>query len=167
MAVATAAWAFARSFGAIWGAAIPSAVFNSRFDELLYRIDDATLRELLARGGAYEHATRTFITQLDSQPLLKEQVLGVYTEALRRVWTVLIPFAVVPIPLAIFMREVALRKELKTDFGLEEKSDAAGALSEDRTLARGIAPALEDATQVAEPAGSKEEPVPSQVRSST
>ncbi|GJD04446.1 putative major facilitator superfamily transporter [Colletotrichum higginsianum] len=38
VAIATAAWAFARSFGAIWGAAILSGVFNSRFDELLHLI---------------------------------------------------------------------------------------------------------------------------------
>ncbi|KAI3400339.1 hypothetical protein diail_3356 [Diaporthe ilicicola] len=121
VAVATAAWAFARSFGAIWGAAIPSAVFNSRFDELLYRIDSPAVRGLLARGGAYEHAIRVFITQFDSQPVLKQQILGVYTEALKRVWIVLIPFAVLPIFIAICMKEVALRKELNTDFGLKVK----------------------------------------------
>ncbi|KAJ0274850.1 hypothetical protein COL940_009120 [Colletotrichum noveboracense] len=105
----SAAWAFARSFGAIWGAAIPSAVFNSRFDELLHLIPEPSVRDLLAHGGAYEHAIRVFIKQFDAQPVLKEVIIHVYTEALKRVWTVLIPFAVVPIGLALFMKEVELR----------------------------------------------------------
>ncbi|KAK2009457.1 MFS general substrate transporter [Colletotrichum eremochloae] len=126
VAVATAAWAFARSFGAIWGAAIPSAVFNSRFDELLHLIPEPSVRDLLARGGAYEHAIRLFIKQFDTQPVLKEQIIHVYTEALQRVWVVLIPFAVVPIGLALCMKEVELRQELKTDFGLKETPEARG-----------------------------------------
>ncbi|KAI8263458.1 Efflux pump FUS6 [Colletotrichum sp. SAR 10_77] len=126
VAIATAAWAFARSFGAIWGAAIPSAVFNSRFDELLHLIPEPSVRELLAHGGAYEHAIRLFIKQFDAQPVLKEQIIHVYTEALKRVWIVLIPFAVVPIVLALCIKEVELRQELKTDFGLKEASQTRG-----------------------------------------
>ncbi|KAI8231945.1 Efflux pump FUS6 [Colletotrichum sp. SAR 10_86] len=126
VAIATAAWAFARSFGAIWGAAIPSAVFNSRFDELLHLIPEPSVRELLAHGGAYEHAIRLFIKQFDAQPVLKEQIIHVYTEALKRVWIVLIPFAVVPIVLALCIKEVELRQELKTDFGLKETSQTQG-----------------------------------------
>ncbi|KAI8237651.1 Efflux pump FUS6 [Colletotrichum sp. SAR 10_96] len=126
VAIATAAWAFARSFGAIWGATIPSAVFNSRFDELLHLISEPSVRDLLAHGGAYEHAIRLFIKQFDAQPVLKEQIIHVYTEALKRVWIVLIPFAVVPIGLALCIKEVELRQELKTDFGLKETSQTQG-----------------------------------------
>ncbi|KAI8285807.1 Efflux pump FUS6 [Colletotrichum sp. SAR11_57] len=98
VAIATAAWAFARSFGAIWGAAIPSAVFNSRFDELLHLIPEPSVREILAHGGAYEHAIRLFIKQFDAQPVLKEQIIY----------------------------EVELRQELKTNFGLKETPQAQG-----------------------------------------
>ncbi|KAJ0365393.1 hypothetical protein COL26b_012073 [Colletotrichum chrysophilum] len=126
VAIATAAWAFARSFGAIWGAAIPSTVFNSRFDELLHLIPEPSVRDLLAHGGAYEHAIRLFIKQFDAQPVLKEQIIHVYTEALKRVWIGLIPFAVVPIGLALCIREVELRQELKIDFGLKETSQTQG-----------------------------------------
>ncbi|KAK6225553.1 major facilitator superfamily protein [Colletotrichum tabaci] len=105
VAIATAAWAFARSFGAIWGAAIPSAVFNSRFDKLPHFIPEPSF---------------------DAQPVLKEQIIHVYTEAFKRVWVVLIPFAIVPIGLALCMKEVELRKELKTDFGLKETPEAQG-----------------------------------------
>ncbi|RMD40485.1 hypothetical protein DV735_g4646, partial [Chaetothyriales sp. CBS 134920] len=58
VAVATASWTFVRSFGSIWGAAIPVAVFNFHIDTNLWRISDPALRELPARGGSYEHATR-------------------------------------------------------------------------------------------------------------
>ncbi|KAH0439697.1 hypothetical protein CcaCcLH18_02807 [Colletotrichum camelliae] len=93
VAIATAAWAFARSFGAIWGAAIPSAVFNSRFDELLHLIPEPSVRDLLAHGGA-------------------DQIIHVSTGALKRVWIVLIPFAVVPIGLALWTEEIWVAKKL-------------------------------------------------------
>ncbi|KAG9239335.1 major facilitator superfamily domain-containing protein [Amylocarpus encephaloides] len=121
VAIATASWAFARSFGAIWGAAIPSAVFNSRFNDLLPRISDPMIRQLLANGGAYEHATKVFITALNSEPILKQQVVTVYTECLQRVWQILIAFAVVCVPMAVVLKEVVLRKGLKTEYGLETK----------------------------------------------
>ena len=38
VATATATWAFLRSFGSMWGTAIPSAVFNSRVNQLLYTV---------------------------------------------------------------------------------------------------------------------------------
>ncbi|CCF38198.1 major facilitator superfamily transporter [Colletotrichum higginsianum] len=79
VAIATAAWAFARSFGAIWDAAIPSAVFDFRFDELFHLIPEPSVRDLLAHGVAYEHAIRLLIEQFDAQPVLKEQVIHVYT----------------------------------------------------------------------------------------
>lgn len=33
-AATTAAWSFVRSFGSIWGVAIPAAIFNNRFKVL-------------------------------------------------------------------------------------------------------------------------------------
>lgn len=119
VAVATAAWAFCRSFGAIWGAAIPAAVFNSRFDSLLGSIGDPQVQALLARGGAYEHATRVFISSLDSTPVLQKQVLAVYTACLKEVWQVLIAFCIVTLPIALFIKEVELRQQLETEFGLD------------------------------------------------
>ncbi|OQD86220.1 hypothetical protein PENANT_c008G02038 [Penicillium antarcticum] len=52
MATATATWAFMRSFGCIWGIAIPTTVFNARVQKLLYRVSDVSMREKLANGGA-------------------------------------------------------------------------------------------------------------------
>nr|QJY30855.1 MFS general substrate transporter [Discosia rubi] len=43
-AASTGMWAFLRSLGTIWGVSIPAAVFNNRFSELLWQIDDQTIK---------------------------------------------------------------------------------------------------------------------------
>ncbi|KAL7943913.1 major facilitator superfamily domain-containing protein [Trichoderma barbatum] len=120
LAAATATWAFVRSFGMIWGGSIPAAVFNSKVDSLVSRIDNAEIRNLLALGGAYEHATRLFIISFNSQPVLKAQIISVYTEALRQTWYVLLAFACITGPIALFLREIPLRTKLETQYGLDE-----------------------------------------------
>lgn len=126
VAVATASWAFVRSFGSIWGAAIPSAVFNSRVDTLLDTISDPATREIMKRGGAYQHATADFMSSFNGT--LKQELVHVYTEGIKESWQVLIAFAVVAVPIALFIREIPLRQELVTEFGLDdsEKKEASG-----------------------------------------
>lgn len=126
VAVATASWAFIRSFGTIWGAAISAAVFNSRFDNLLDRIGEPDARQLLARGGAYQHATKAFITSFNNNAALKKETTDVYTACIQLVWQVLIAFAVVAVPIALCIKEVELRKELLTEFGLKGESKKQG-----------------------------------------
>ncbi|GKZ85569.1 hypothetical protein AnigIFM56816_011537 [Aspergillus niger] len=121
VAIATASWAFVRSFGAIWGAAIPAAVFNSKFDSQLSHISDEATRNLLARGGAYEHATKLFIEAFDNNPALQHEILDVYQSCLKLVWQVLLAFSLAAFPLAVCIPQVELRKELVTEFGLDEK----------------------------------------------
>ena len=123
VAVATASWGFVRSFGQIWGAAIPAAIFNFRIDSLLYRIPDESVRLVMARGGAYEHATKAFITSFNSNQALKKEIISVYSAAMKEVWQVLIAFTVVAIPMAVFIGEVPLRKELITQFGIQDDED--------------------------------------------
>lgn len=41
--VATATWAFIRSFGGVWGVAIPAVIFNSRVNEISGRLRNETL----------------------------------------------------------------------------------------------------------------------------
>ncbi|KAH0548310.1 hypothetical protein GP486_007996 [Trichoglossum hirsutum] len=127
VATATATWGFVRSFGAVWGVAIPSAVFNSRVSSLLGRISDDPTRELLARGGAYERASKWFITSFNDRPALKSEVIGVYSDGLKLVWQVGIGFSLLGMLIALFVKEVKMREELDTEFGLEEKSAALAA----------------------------------------
>ncbi|KAL8704423.1 MAG: hypothetical protein Q9201_002414 [Fulgogasparrea decipioides] len=118
-ASSTATWAFIRSLGMIWGVAIPATIFNNRAEELLYRIDDQAIRAQLAGGRAYEHATAAFTRPLDGRT--KQQVIGLFVEALKRSWLIGIVFAGVSVLAVGFEKRTKLRKELETDFGLQEK----------------------------------------------
>ncbi|KAJ5478331.1 hypothetical protein N7530_003840 [Penicillium desertorum] len=121
VATATATWAFLRSFGSIWGVSIPSAIFNTRFTDLVGRIASPQLRSVLVGGGAYQLATKTFMESLDNTPVVKAQVVSVYVDSLKLVWQVGIAFAALGVPLSLLLRSLALRNELNTEYGFEEK----------------------------------------------
>jgi hypothetical protein len=120
-ASSTAAWAFIRSIGTIWGVSIPAAVFDNRFAQLLPRIHDPVVRNLLAGGRAYEHASKDFIDSFGVA--VKEQIIGIYSESLKRVWQIAVLFAGVSFLMVWVERETRLRTELQTDFGLEKEKD--------------------------------------------
>ncbi|KAJ5767112.1 uncharacterized protein N7511_004728 [Penicillium nucicola] len=119
IATATATWAFMRSFGCIWGIAIPTTVFNARVQELLYRISDVSLREKLANGGAYAMASDGLVRTLKDTPQLMAEVLSVYQDSLQWVWWIAIPFGGVGLLLCIPIRQLVLSEELNTEFGLQ------------------------------------------------
>ncbi|OBT78521.1 hypothetical protein VF21_01054 [Pseudogymnoascus sp. 05NY08] len=118
-AAATATWAFIRSLGFIWGVAIPAAVFNNRFENLSYRIADMATRELLSHGHAYQYGSRDFVNSF-AEPL-KSQIIGVYSDSLRVVWFVALGVSAIPFLLSFGEEQIKLRKELDTEYGLEEK----------------------------------------------
>lgn len=118
-AAATATWAFIRSLGFIWGVAIPAAVFNNRFEQLSYRIDDAATRELLSHGHAYQYGSRDFVNSFPEP--LKGQIIGVYSDSLKVVWYVALGISSIPFLLSFGEKQIKLRKELDTEYGLEEK----------------------------------------------
>ncbi|KAA8645746.1 hypothetical protein EYZ11_001255 [Aspergillus tanneri] len=125
VATATATWGFLRSFGSIWGVSIPSAIFNTRFTDLVGRIDDPQLQTMLVDGGAYQLATKSFMQSLNQTPVVKAQVVSVYVDSLKLVWQVGIAFAAVGVPLCFFVRSLTLRNELNTEYGFEEKKEEA------------------------------------------
>lgn len=118
VATATATWTFLRSFGSIWGTAIPAAIFNSKVNDLLYRIPNAATRSLLADGGAYQGATKEFLAPYRQSPEWPA-ILHVYLESLKTVWYVSIAFAGIGVPLCLLVKGLHLREELNTEFGLE------------------------------------------------
>lgn len=118
-AVATATWGFVRSFGGIWGAAIPAAIFNSRFNQIVTRLEDEDLRALLSNGGAYAMASSDLMASLSSNPSLKAEVKSMYVESLRLCWQVGIGFALFGFLIAIVTKEIPLREDLETEFGME------------------------------------------------
>ncbi|MBE3042955.1 MFS transporter, partial [Candidatus Bathyarchaeota archaeon] len=118
-ALSTGTWAFIRSLGVIWGVTIPAAVFNNRFDQLLYTIDDDAVRAQLGNGQAYAHATAALIDSFGGEVV--GQVREVYSQSLQRVWHVGTAVAGLSFLLCLVEKQVVLRKELETDFGLKEE----------------------------------------------
>ncbi|KAI1660023.1 major facilitator superfamily domain-containing protein [Daldinia decipiens] len=117
-AAATAAWSFVRAFGSIWGVAIPAAIFNNRIDELLNMVSDPEARRLLSGGGAYQQAAANFVTRFP--PSVQTEIRAVYREGLKRVFLIGVAFAGLATLLVLLEREVPLRKELDTQYGLKE-----------------------------------------------
>ncbi|KAL6232482.1 hypothetical protein BDW75DRAFT_247150 [Aspergillus navahoensis] len=122
VATATATWTFLRSFGSIWGTAIPSAVFNSRVNSMLHTIPNEATRAWLVNGGAYEHATKAFLRGYRSSPEWPA-ILNVYLDSLKLVWYVSIAFAGIGVPIATLVKGLHLREEVSSEFGLETKTE--------------------------------------------
>ncbi|KAI1195674.1 putative multidrug resistance protein fnx1 [Nemania serpens] len=102
VAVATATWAFMRGFGTIWGAAIPLAVFNSRAQSMYSTLG------------------------LDDDPGLAAIVKGIYSDSLKLCWQVGLAFALFGFLLTFLAKELPMRTELETEFGMAESSEKAG-----------------------------------------
>lgn len=124
-AATTSAWAFVRSFGSIWGVAVPAAIFDNRFAQLAWRIEDPAARDLF-RGGnrAYENAYASFIRSF-AEPT-RGQVVGVYQDALKLLWQIAIAFAAVNLLLVLLEERVPLRTKLETEYGLEQEKKEQG-----------------------------------------
>lgn len=119
-AAAAAGWSFMRSFGNIWGVAIPGAIFNtctSRYATYIFADPSASL--LLQNGNAYSSATQSFVESF-SEPT-RSQIIEVFTRALSKVFLISTAFPGLAFILAFFEREIKLRTELETEFGLEER----------------------------------------------
>jgi MFS family permease len=118
VAIASATWIFIRNLGSIWGTAIPSAVFNTRANELAARLPEH-VRSLLIRGGAYEHATAAFVNSFKENPTLFDAVVNLYSSSLQLVWQVSIAFCVLGFFLSFAMKGLELTTEHHTEWGLE------------------------------------------------
>lgn len=123
-AISTAAWGFVRSFGYVWGAAIPAAIFNARVNELASaEISDPAVLESLLNGGAYELASIGGGTAAqDWGPELRTAITSIYVRALKRCWQVAMGFALLGFLVSFVVKDVPLREELETEYGLEDSS---------------------------------------------
>ncbi|KAF2874837.1 major facilitator superfamily domain-containing protein [Massariosphaeria phaeospora] len=119
-ATSTAAWAYIRSYGAVWGITIPVAVFNTQFDRRLHEISDPAIRSVFAGGNAYAHGTKEFMSQLS--PESRVEVVGVFVQVLKVVWIVAAAICAASTLLVFLEKEIPLRTELDSDeFGYKEK----------------------------------------------
>ncbi|KAK2874941.1 hypothetical protein FQN49_001915 [Arthroderma sp. PD_2] len=116
-ATATSAYAFLRSFGFVWGVAIPAVVFNGQVDRFIHKVHDSVLRNKLAHGGAYSLVGTPLLEDLgpDEGP-----VRSVYTDSLRTVWQVGMAFGLLGFVLVGVQKHIELRTTLETNFGLQE-----------------------------------------------
>ncbi|KAF4471819.1 multidrug transporter (major facilitator family) [Fusarium albosuccineum] len=119
-AAATGTWSFIRSFGIVWGVAIAGTVFNSYTKQYAHMIDNPVAREMLSSGDSYASATRAFVLQFEEP--VQEQIRHVFMLALRKVYTISVAFGGTAFLLAIFEKDITLRKDLDTQYGLEEKA---------------------------------------------
>jgi Major Facilitator Superfamily len=114
----SATWAFVRSLGTIWGVSIPAAIFNNRFDQLLSEIQDPNIRSQLSRGHAYQRASRVFLDSF--APAIRVQIISIYIRSLERSWEIAAIFAGIALLSTFVEKELKLRTELDTEFGLQE-----------------------------------------------
>lgn len=120
----TGAWTFLRSFGMTWGITIPSTIFNNRTTQLSSRIQDPDIVSLITGGQAYEHATREFIDSISS-PVVRAQVISVFSDSLKTMWQVGIAFVALGFLVVFTEKEVPLRGELDTEYGIKKEPDDA------------------------------------------
>ncbi|CAH0003357.1 unnamed protein product [Clonostachys byssicola] len=118
-AAATSTWTFIRTIGGVWGVAVPATIFNNRIDQLARRISDPAVAQLLMGGGGYEHATAAFVNSFDEP--VRGQVLDVYRDAMRLVFLSSVAFGGAAALLFSLEKDVKLREELETDYGLRDK----------------------------------------------
>ncbi|KAK8876854.1 MFS general substrate transporter [Apiospora arundinis] len=129
-ASSTAAWAFIRSLGTVWGVSVPAAIFNSRADSLSWSIDDVSTRDMLRNGQAYSHASADWLSGLPNTTL--SQVTNVFSEILRTVWIVLTAIAAVSVLIVFVEKEIKMREELDTEYGISVPENTATTTIEPR-----------------------------------
>ncbi|KAJ5714414.1 uncharacterized protein N7483_011595 [Penicillium malachiteum] len=123
-ALATSTWAFMRSFGVMCGVAVAGTIYSNRASQLAgagaIASDPAVAAQFMA-GGAYAAADPHHLDSLSAQT--RAEVIAVQASALQRSWQVAIAFGGVGVITAAIMKQVALRKENDTEFGMTEKVD--------------------------------------------
>lgn len=123
-AVATSVWAFFRTFGVMWGVAVGGAVYTNRSAKLAAAgaiSSNATVAAHFIAGGAYASAEARFLNSLSAQT--RAEVIAVQSSALQRSWQVAIGFGALGLIAAALMKEIPLRKENDTEFGMVEKEE--------------------------------------------
>lgn len=119
VAVATGTYSFVRSFGLVWGVTVASSAFNGQVNAELGTISDPAVRRLMQDGGAYTYASQdAAIAALPEST--RGQVLEVYAHALRVVWLVCVGFSCLGVLVTFVEKQVKLRKEQSTEFGLAQ-----------------------------------------------
>lgn len=143
-ATSTGMYTFFRGFGAIWGVTIPSVIFNNVVKQQVMADPSAfatnpTLAARLADGSAYELATKAFLDSLEpSDSQLRDHVIGIFEHAIHIVFYALLAFAGLGLLLVFLEKEVPMRTENATEFGLEEDGSNQGRVNDSGESAGGL-----------------------------
>ncbi|KAL2263572.1 hypothetical protein VTK26DRAFT_6220 [Humicola hyalothermophila] len=126
VAAASAAYCFVRTFGYIWGVTIASIVFNDQVNRNLGAVSDPGFREMLRDGAAYAfasqaHAVKATLEAAGRSGLWKE-IVGVYMTSLDTIWWAGLGISILGFFCVGLERGLELRKELDTEYGIEESS---------------------------------------------
>jgi MFS family permease len=114
---AAGSWAFLRGTGSLFGVAIPSAIFNLRFTQLLGTIQSHEASSLLGYGRAYQHASSKFVASYG--PVIGAQIQEAFTKSLKSVWIVFAAIAGLGMLGTLGERQVKMRNKLDTEYGLK------------------------------------------------
>ncbi|KAH7397471.1 major facilitator superfamily domain-containing protein [Pyrenochaeta sp. MPI-SDFR-AT-0127] len=110
-------WAFLRGTGSLFGVAIPGAIFNIRFNQLLPHVSSAAARSQLKDGQAYQHASANFTNKFG--PTVKDEIIQTFTGSLKCVWVVFAVFAAIGFLLTWWEKQYKMREDLNTVYGLK------------------------------------------------
>jgi EmrB/QacA subfamily drug resistance transporter len=147
--VSAGSWAFLRGTGSLFGVAIPGAVFNLRFAQLLPLIPSSSARSKLANGKAYSRASARFTEKFG--PVAKAEIINAFTQSLKSVWIVFAVAAGLGFCLTWWEKEYKMRKSLDTAYGLKPpKSTGSSNTTTAQTSPEHSMPASEDATPAIE-----------------
>jgi EmrB/QacA subfamily drug resistance transporter len=119
VASSTATYSFIRTFGYIWGVTIASIVFNGVFNHHLPRISSADLRAQLRDGQAYGFASQAHRIRNTVPSEVWSEVVDVYQKSLRVIWYIGAGICVVSFCLVWIEKSIPLRKELDTQYGID------------------------------------------------
>lgn len=88
-------------------------------------VSDPAVAQRLRHGHAYEIANKAFLANIESD-VVRGETIEAFTQSLRTVWYVGIPFAGVGLLVCFLEREIKLRTTLKTEFGLADVKQVNG-----------------------------------------
>ncbi|KAF1852228.1 MFS general substrate transporter [Cucurbitaria berberidis CBS 394.84] len=119
VASSSATYSFVRTFGYIWGITIPGLIFNAVFNHHLPTISDPTVQSQLRGGAAYAFASQMHALQNTLSPAVWGEVIAIYVKSLKAIWWVCLGISLLSFFTVALEREVKLREELDTEYGLD------------------------------------------------
>ncbi len=120
-AAATGSWAFLRGLGSLLGVAIPGAAFNGMFSHELHGLRNKKAAHMLDGGKAYEYASS--LSNFDHAT--KKVLIGDFKQGMMVMWVIFLGLAVIGFVVAFVERQIGLRADLDSEYGLKEKAKSA------------------------------------------